>query len=300
MNIGCAKKLLDELKLRPGEMVDENTLFSWHANLITINRRKAVILVNDRTRYCVLLFGLKTSNFKNIGDIITNAIAGTFLAEGISAEIVNNYIETAGTITFTKTYDRSVVAIMNQFAQVAEDYQNEELDMDNINQIDFNLRTSGWLCKVDRDYKHPKEMLLEAIQKFTQGDNSIKAKPVVSVRAFQFLITLDLERHKVWRRVIVPADITFRKLHFAIQAAFGWQNYHLHEFIIFKNKKPVALIASNEEALDSTGDLDYPIMMDGNTNRNLKPVIQKLFQHIPYLFPQCLSQISHKLFLLFP
>ncbi len=34
----------------------------------------------------------------------------------------------------------------------------------------------------------------------------------------------------VWRRVTVPADATFADLHHIIQAVFGWQNSHLHQF----------------------------------------------------------------------
>ena len=36
----------------------------------------------------------------------------------------------------------------------------------------------------------------------------------------------------VWRRVIVPANITLNRLHRVIQAAMGWENLHLHEFEI--------------------------------------------------------------------
>lgn len=36
----------------------------------------------------------------------------------------------------------------------------------------------------------------------------------------------------VWRRVIVPANITLNRLHRVIQAAMGWEDLHLHEFEI--------------------------------------------------------------------
>jgi hypothetical protein len=36
----------------------------------------------------------------------------------------------------------------------------------------------------------------------------------------------------VWRRLVVPETIKLPKLDRAIQAAFGWTNSHLHEFII--------------------------------------------------------------------
>jgi hypothetical protein len=36
----------------------------------------------------------------------------------------------------------------------------------------------------------------------------------------------------IWRRIIVTNDIFLEDLHLMIQAAMGWQNYHLHEFEI--------------------------------------------------------------------
>jgi Plasmid pRiA4b ORF-3-like protein len=36
----------------------------------------------------------------------------------------------------------------------------------------------------------------------------------------------------VWRRVIVPGEITLAGLHDVLQAAFGWWDCHLHEFEI--------------------------------------------------------------------
>ena len=36
----------------------------------------------------------------------------------------------------------------------------------------------------------------------------------------------------VWRRLIVPSDITLPKLHMVLQCSLGWTNSHLHEFLI--------------------------------------------------------------------
>lgn len=48
---------------------------------------------------------------------------------------------------------------------------------------------------------------------------------------FQVKITLlDVSDPPVWRRVLVPAALPLRGLHRVIQAAMGWQDYHLHVF----------------------------------------------------------------------
>ena len=34
----------------------------------------------------------------------------------------------------------------------------------------------------------------------------------------------------IWRRLVVPSDLTLYDMHRAIQIAFGWEDYHLHAF----------------------------------------------------------------------
>ncbi len=49
----------------------------------------------------------------------------------------------------------------------------------------------------------------------------------------QMRITLaDVDSPPVWRQVVIPAGYTLDRVHGVIQAAMGWQNYHLHMFRI--------------------------------------------------------------------
>jgi hypothetical protein len=48
---------------------------------------------------------------------------------------------------------------------------------------------------------------------------------------YQFKITLHQSKPPIWRRIQVP-DCTLADLHELIQAAMGWENEHLHLFII--------------------------------------------------------------------
>ena len=49
-------------------------------------------------------------------------------------------------------------------------------------------------------------------------------------RIFQLKIQLRQVRPPVWRRVLVPGEITLAELHDVIQTAMGWSDSHLHEF----------------------------------------------------------------------
>jgi hypothetical protein len=49
---------------------------------------------------------------------------------------------------------------------------------------------------------------------------------------YQLHITLsEVYTPNVWRRVTVPSQFTFLKLHKVIQKAFGWKDYHLFQFM---------------------------------------------------------------------
>jgi hypothetical protein len=52
------------------------------------------------------------------------------------------------------------------------------------------------------------------------------------VPVYEIKIVLKDLKPVVWRRVLVPRDITLGNLHEVIQIAMGWEDGHLHEFVI--------------------------------------------------------------------
>ena len=58
-----------------------------------------------------------------------------------------------------------------------------------------------------------------------------KRKPADGL-IYQLKVTLEGSKPPIWRRLLVRGDTTLAGLHSIIQAAFGWWNCHLHQFII--------------------------------------------------------------------
>ena len=48
---------------------------------------------------------------------------------------------------------------------------------------------------------------------------------------YQIQIALKGSKPKIWRRILVPSDLSLSDFHNVIQSTMGWTNSHLHQFI---------------------------------------------------------------------
>ena len=60
----------------------------------------------------------------------------------------------------------------------------------------------------------------------------VKSKSATDAPIYQIKVTLEDSKPPIWRRLLVRSDVTLAELHGIIQAAFGWWDYHLHQFIV--------------------------------------------------------------------
>ena len=52
------------------------------------------------------------------------------------------------------------------------------------------------------------------------------------MEVYAIKVTLIGTRPLVWRRILVPREITLRDLHRTLQTVMGWTNAHLHQFVL--------------------------------------------------------------------
>ncbi|WP_227521950.1 plasmid pRiA4b ORF-3 family protein [Bacillus solitudinis] len=241
MQIQCTKKLLDELKVKPSAPLEEEPLYSWHANLLTVGRRKTVVLVNDSNRYVVVLYGVKTKDFKKIDELILHAIRETFRDEGIMDEAIEQLISQSKEISFTKTKNRTLVARMNKACETLYFYE-DLLNTDSLYQSSLSKKISRLLVgDGKKSYIYPNKELYKDLEGLT-------GRPIFSLKAMELHVTLKLEKYKVWRRIVVPVNMTFSNLHKILQIVFDWKDYHLHEFYIYADKPTENVLSINHLA----------------------------------------------------
>lgn len=56
-------------------------------------------------------------------------------------------------------------------------------------------------------------------------------QPEAPVEVYVVKVTLLDTSPPVWRRILVPRQITLRNLHRTLQTVMGWTNCHLHQFV---------------------------------------------------------------------
>lgn len=260
MLVQCTKKLLDKLNIKPEQQQEEDDLFSWHANIITVFRKKAVILLNDKNQYVIILYGLTAKHFKMMDKHIIEAIKETFREACINEEIIEKFINHSKGIIYTKTKSRLMIAKMNRVCEILYCF-NELLKGSSVYKTSLSLKASQYL--LGEKYSHPNEEMYKDLEVFAK-DN------IFNCKAVEIKITLDLEKHEVWRKIVIPVNYTFAKLHKIIQIAFDWQDYHLHKYYIYDESssdmfssnpgyhkegyKPIIMLECDEEAFDYPND----------------------------------------------
>lgn len=145
MFLECTKKLADALKIKLFNITPlrREPFYEWHANLFIFNRRKGMIMMNNQTRYCVVLYGLKAEHFKDIRHIALSAIEQIFLAEGFAKEAVGRYMNHCGDIVIGKTHDRSVISQMNDMLYLTSSWIEHYLPANDICLADLSMKLGG-------------------------------------------------------------------------------------------------------------------------------------------------------------
>lgn len=108
MHVQCTKKMLDFIKPELTERNTDDDFFAWHADYLVVNRRKLFCLMNDLTRFCVILYGLKKADFKDPTELFARAV------QGYDLPLATAYTNRIQDVTFGKTKDRKLVARLNR------------------------------------------------------------------------------------------------------------------------------------------------------------------------------------------
>lgn len=237
------KKLRDRVKGAPAGDDDVSTtaLGDWFATAL-FWRPQVALLVNTRTFIPVFV---ELAPAAKLLDRVPAAIEGALRAHGVDESFIAAEVEAMADVRIAPTNDRSVLGVMNEFAFLGEHHQSfEPIDL-----MQLSLRLAGTpLGPLHKSTGFPDLELAEVVGGTSPLAEVIPIRPGQPIVApvspaakpegtiFQLKVTLHDTKPPIWRRVLVEGASTLDQIHEVIQAAFGWWNYHLHDFKIDGNE----------------------------------------------------------------
>ncbi|HAP3814847.1 TPA: hypothetical protein IUT93_002163 [Enterococcus faecalis] len=135
MNIIPTKKALSLFSVFPASLHQnsdtERSFYSWHANYFVIDRKKILVLVNNKSFSPIVLANINAKNKKDLNNMIKAGIEEVFRYSGISSTQIKRYFLKAGRIEISSNYNRSIISINNNMIQLIE-CELEDIDFSTI------------------------------------------------------------------------------------------------------------------------------------------------------------------------
>ncbi len=156
MILHCTKKLATRIPSTtdlpdPGAERDgqSGSLSSWHAHLLTLDRRQCVLFCHDATRYVLFLPGLRAQQLAELGRWHRDLFLATLATQGLSDGRLTRVELAFGPLVVDRQTDRSVLGSLRVAAQ---DLKLGALDRTtNVMELE-PIATSRWLnerpCRV--------------------------------------------------------------------------------------------------------------------------------------------------------
>lgn len=165
MHLQCTKKVLDFLKPSIQDFNTDDDMYGWHMNYRIILRKKFLVLMHDLTRYTVVLYGVKKSDFKSPIDFLRKAILISMAFDGFPQDLVLKYVNGIKDVTYGKTKNKTLVSQLNRAMMDAQMIAYDYL-VDQLYQVDISkflnrgpVGTNNW-----KEVHYPKEKMLEYLE----------------------------------------------------------------------------------------------------------------------------------------
>ena len=167
MHIQCTKALLDYIKPEMTDIDTDGDIYAWHAHLVKRNRKNCFVLMHDLSRFVLVFYPVKKSDFKELYPLVSIAMIHVMLGVGFTPEEVEAYIKSQPpAITFNKTKNRTLVARLNKAVESVDVVMNTDgYYDDHIEQTHASIFCNEYLVCED-NYKtcyEPKDKLKEII-----------------------------------------------------------------------------------------------------------------------------------------
>ena len=113
--VRCTSKLLKELRIKPTAQIPETIepIREWHANIVTIQRRKCILITHTLSLYSFVIYGVKRKELDNFDDVFRLNLSLNLAADQIDNASLFDFENPNIDVVYAKTNNRSVLGSMN-------------------------------------------------------------------------------------------------------------------------------------------------------------------------------------------
>ena len=170
MIIYCSKALQTALKLSKTDLAtpeqlatEDNPFYGWHGHIAKVDGRNTVVLMNDKTMYCLLFRNKLPRNKDKFAELVMEALPYTFEVGNINAGEIVNYMSSVNHIVFTEKADRQITGnITRMILDMGYSWEYAWRDDETIQAYEA-YEQNRLLRKIGKDYIVPFEEMLKAL-----------------------------------------------------------------------------------------------------------------------------------------
>lgn len=142
----CTKKAQDALGLKSVDLSkpsDENvTLGNWYVNVFTQNRRKCLLVMEEKTLITFVLVGLRKEHINGICKIFKNGVVKFLQLEGFPAKTISAFESASEQVIFTKTASKTLLSSMNDLMSLYNHFIDSDGGIKNCDLTEITMRVN--------------------------------------------------------------------------------------------------------------------------------------------------------------
>jgi len=168
IKIGITQKLKDQININFLNTVEKYSpvLWTWHAGLRVIARKKCILFTNDLTLYSFIVYGVNKKDLGNFLNLFKDNLILNLESENLTQQEIERIMSDSDKISITKTSNRSVLGSMNEFYRLIPFYIHNGFDSntEHINIIGINKKLNRTPMQCTKKGFYPIDKLKETVR----------------------------------------------------------------------------------------------------------------------------------------
>lgn len=170
MVIYCSIALQTALKLNKQDYAtseqlakEDDPFYAWHGHIAKVDGRNTIVLMNDKTMYCLLFRNKLPRNKDKFAELVQEALPYTFEVGNVNREEIVNYMSSVAGIVFAEKADRQITGnITRMILDMGYSWEYAWREDETIQAYEA-YEQNRLLRKMGNDYIVPFEEMLKAL-----------------------------------------------------------------------------------------------------------------------------------------